>query len=134
MIKFFLLLVITLQIPLAQSLTDYVNPFIGTSKDGNTFPGAVVPWGMVSVSPHNSPGSPSGYIFGEKYFYGFGHTHLSGTGCADLGSIILTVSDTNSNFTPDSYKTTYLNEEASPGYYSLILDKLNLKMEATAAA
>ncbi|MGE5795870.1 MAG: glycoside hydrolase family 92 protein, partial [Ignavibacteria bacterium] len=74
----------------SEKLTAFVNPFIGTSNYGNTFPGAVVPWGMVSVSPHNSPGSPSGYIHGEKYFYGFGHTHLSGTGCADLGSIILT--------------------------------------------
>jgi putative alpha-1,2-mannosidase len=64
---------------------DYVNPFIGSMNSGNTFPGAVVPWGMVSVSPHNSPGSPPGYVNEKEYFYGFGHNHLSGTGCADLG-------------------------------------------------
>jgi putative alpha-1,2-mannosidase len=36
-----------------KSPVDYVNTFIGTSNAGNTFPGAVLPWGMVSVSPHN---------------------------------------------------------------------------------
>lgn len=135
MLKTFLVILTFSLIGFSQTnIVKYVNPFIGTSNGGNTFPGAVVPWGMVSVSPHNSPGSPSGYIHGEKYFYGFGHTHLSGTGCADLGSIILTAADTNSNFTPESYKTTYLNEKASPGYYSLFLNKLNLKAEATASA
>src|SRR5690554_1059200 len=133
MIKFFLLLVITLQIPLAQSLTDYVNPFIGTSKDGNTFPGAVVPWGMVSVSPHNSPGSPSGYIYGEKFFYGFGHNHLSGTGCSDLGSVILTITKDDSSFNPDLYKNIYTNESSEPGYYSLTLPEYDIKAEVTAS-
>lgn len=118
----------------SEKLTAFVNPFIGTSNYGNTFPGAVVPWGMVSVSPHNSPGSPSGYIHGEKYFYGFGHTHLSGTGCADLGSIILTAVKTFDPNSPDEYKTTYKNETAEPGYYSLYLDQLNIKAEAAASA
>lgn len=117
-----------------EKLIDYVNPFIGTSNYGYTFPGAVVPWGMVSVSPHNAPGSPSGYVSGEKYFYGFGHTHLSGTGCADLGSIILTAAENFNFVSPDDYKTTYKNESAGPGYYSLFLDQLKLKAEATATA
>jgi putative alpha-1,2-mannosidase len=84
----FLFIIINMSVlishPHTKELISYVNPFIGTSNGGNTFPGAVVPWGMVSVSPHNSPGAPSGYISGGQYFYGFGHTHLSGTGCADL--------------------------------------------------
>ena len=118
----------------SEKLTDFVNPFIGTSNYGNTFPGAIVPWGMVSVSPHNSPGSPSGYIHGEKYFYGFGHTHLSGTGCADLGSIILSAVKTFDLSSPDEYKTTCKNETAEPGYYSLYMDQLNIKAEAAASA
>ena len=32
-------------------LTDLVNPFIGTENEGNTFPGAAVPFGMVQFSP-----------------------------------------------------------------------------------
>lgn len=114
------------------SVTQYVNPFIGTAGDGNTFPGAVVPWGMVSVSPHTSPHSPSGYIHGEKYFYGFGQVHLSGTGCSDLGSIIVTASRRIIYIEPEQYKTFYSNELASPGYYSLVLDELHLQVEATA--
>ena len=113
-------------------LTDYVNPFLGTANGGNTFPGAVSPWGMVSVSPHNSPGSPSGYIYSEKYFYGFGHTHLSGTGCSDLGSIIITAVKNDTGFNPQSYKTTYSGEYAEPGFYSLFLDEIKLKAQVTA--
>ena len=53
-----LLLVCFLQPVLTgQKLTDYVNPFIGTTNFGATNPGAVVPQGMVSVVPFNVSGS-----------------------------------------------------------------------------
>ena len=32
-------------------LVDYVDPFVGTSATGHTFPGACVPFGMVQASP-----------------------------------------------------------------------------------
>merc|ERR1719326_1024341 len=32
-------------------LIAHVNPFIGTSNHGHTFPGATTPWGMVQVTP-----------------------------------------------------------------------------------
>jgi predicted alpha-1,2-mannosidase len=115
-----------------ESLTEFVNPFIGTQNSGNTFPGAVLPWGMVSVSPHTS-NSPSGYIHGNEFFYGFGHNHLSGTGCADLGSIIVTASQNDPSDDPEKYKLEYSDEAAEPGFYSLRLDKLNLKIEVTAS-
>ena len=31
------------------SLTNYVNPFIGTGGHGHTYPGATVPFGMLQV-------------------------------------------------------------------------------------
>lgn len=128
------LALITLLSPFAgafgQVLTDYVDPFIGTSGGGNTFPGSVVPWGMVSVSPHNALGSPSGYIFGEQYFYGLGHTHLSGTGCSDYGSILLTVADGRPR-SPGSSRSPYKNETASPGFYSVELETPAVRMEAS---
>ncbi len=134
MLKFFTFLFLSISLTQSQTkIVQYVNPFIGTANGGNTFPGAVVPWGMISISPHNSPGSPSGYVYGEKKFYGFGHNHLSGTGCADLGSIIITVAKNNSAFTPESYKSHYSREAAEPGYYSLYLDEFKLKAEVTAA-
>lgn len=112
-------------------VTKYVNPFIGTINGGNTFPGAVLPWGMVSVSPHNSPGASSGYIHGAKYFYGFGHTHLSGTGCSDFGSVIVNVSRGEANIKEGENKSEYSTEIAEPGYYALYLNKYKLKAESS---
>ncbi|HAB52436.1 MAG TPA: alpha-mannosidase, partial [Ignavibacteriales bacterium] len=114
------------------SLTTFVNPFIGTANGGNTFPGAVVPWGMVSVSPHNSLIAPSGYLYGARDFYGFGMVHLSGTGCAELGSVLITITDDGSPIKPEDYKNNFSSEEATPGYYSLILDDQKVKIEAAA--
>src|SRR6476620_8356401 len=66
--------------------TGYVNPFIGTGGHGHTFPGAVLPHGMVQLSPDtreaNWDGS-SGYHYSDDTIYGFSHTHLSGTGIPD---------------------------------------------------
>ncbi|KUK56300.1 MAG: alpha-1,2-mannosidase [Marinimicrobia bacterium 46_47] len=111
---------------------DFVNPFIGTAGGGNTFPGAVVPWGMVSVSPHTHLHAPSGYIHGEPWFYGFGHVHLSGTGCSDLGSIIVTATRDLIIPDPEGYKCSYRSEEAKPGYYRIHLNEPAMDAEATA--
>ncbi len=116
-----------------EDVTRFVNPFIGTAGGGNTFPGAVVPWGMVSVSPHTSLDAPSGYIHGEKWFYGFGHTHLSGTGCADLGGVILVVDRDAVHPSPESYRCTYSEEKAAPGYYSVVLREPDVLAEVTAS-
>ena len=132
MIKSLLILLLIAQFASAQNIA-YVNPFIGTSNGGNAFPGAVIPWGMVSVSPHNSPGSPSGYRYSEKFFYGVGHTHLSGTGCADLGSLIVTVNTGDIKTVPDEYRQTYSDEKASSGYYSVHLDSARVTLECTAS-
>lgn len=134
-VEYLILLLIFTNCLLAQSskkYSEYVNPFIGTSNGGNTFPGAVVPWGMVSVSPHNSHGAPSGYIFGEKYFSGFGHTHLSGTGCADLGGIIITAIDQKDSLGFNDYKSTYKNEISLVGYYSLFIEDAKVTAEVSA--
>ncbi|MEW6511177.1 MAG: GH92 family glycosyl hydrolase [Bacteroidota bacterium] len=116
----------------AQDPTEFVDPFIGTSGGGNTYPGAVLPWGMVSVSPHNAPGAPSGYRFGEKSCTGFGHVHLSGTGCADLGSIIVTASRGVVRVDPPSRTCTILEERSHPGYYGAKLVEAAVRVEATA--
>jgi len=71
--------------------TRYVNPFIGTGGHGHTFPGAVMPFGMVQLSPDtrtdNWDGS-SGYHYSDDIIYGFSHTHLSGTGIPDYCDIL----------------------------------------------
>jgi predicted alpha-1,2-mannosidase len=115
-----------------QETVDFVNPFIGTANAGNTFPGAVRPWGMVSVSPHNDLAAPSGYTHGKPWFFGIGMVHLSGTGCADLGSIIITATEKESAIMPEQYKCTFADEMASPGYWETTLVEPSLRLEATA--
>src|SRR5437870_13748045 len=44
---------------LVTSPAAYVNPLIGTSAQGNVFPGAVLPHGMIGWSPVASRGTPT---------------------------------------------------------------------------
>ncbi len=113
-------------------LTDWVNPFVGTANGGNTFPGALVPWGMVSVSPHNAPQAPSGYIYGEPALYGFGHVHLSGMGCPDLGSVLLMPTTGKIQASLEQWRSAYDSEAAAPGYYSVHLKTYDIQAEMTA--
>ena len=141
MLKSYIIIIIVLlsQLPIlsqiteSKNLTSFVNPVIGTSNYGHTFPGAVVPWGMVSVSPHNSLNAVTGYLYGEKDFYGFGMVHLSGVGCPELGSILITITDNDSAVTPEDYKCSYSNEVAVPGFYSAMLNDQNVSVEVTAS-
>ncbi|MCC6396916.1 MAG: GH92 family glycosyl hydrolase [Bacteroidetes bacterium] len=113
--------------------SQYVNPFVGTTSGGNTFPGAVRPWGMVSVSPHTDLFTPSGYTYGESWFYGMGHVHLSGTGCADLGSVLVTAARGQVRTSPEMYRTPMEDEHAEPGFYAARLPGLHLRVSATAS-
>ncbi|MDA3780703.1 MAG: hypothetical protein PF487_10865, partial [Bacteroidales bacterium] len=84
--------------------TQYVNPFIGTSKMGHVFPGATAPFGMVQLSPQTNfevmfkeDGSYisksyeycAGYQYRDSTIIGFSHTNLSGTGHSDLGDFLI---------------------------------------------
>jgi len=56
-----------------RDLTRYVNPFIGTGGHGHTFPGAIVPFGMVQPSPDTRLtgwDSCSGYHYSDSIIYG----------------------------------------------------------------
>ena len=65
------------QEPKADFVTDaaqYVDPFIGTSGHGHTFPGATVPFGMVQFSPDtrmNDWDGCSGYHTSDNTILGF---------------------------------------------------------------
>ena len=54
----------------------YVNPFIGTGGHGHTFPGAVVPHGMIQPSPDtriDGWDACSGYYYADSTINGFSH-------------------------------------------------------------
>lgn len=126
-----------------KDLTQFVNPFIGTGGDGNTYPGAQVPFGMVQLSPDTrSEGMRScgGYKYTDSSIIGFSHTHLNGVGEPEFLDILFipTVGKLNLNpgteQNPDSgYRSrfSHTNEVANPGYYSVILDDYNTKAELT---
>ena len=63
---------------------EYVNPFIGTDKEGNAFPGACLPFGMVQLSPDNGSQGVKAYNYARSTILGFSHTQLSGTGDGTL--------------------------------------------------
>jgi predicted alpha-1,2-mannosidase len=119
------------------SNSDYctlVNPFIGTTGGGNTFPGAASPFGMVSVSPHTNNHGPSGFLYERPYIIGFGHVHLSGTGCESLGSVILMPTTGKLSLEQLHNQSEYDQQEAKAGYYKVNLKKYSLLVETTAAA
>lgn len=121
----------------------YVNPFIGTGGHGHTFPGAVVPHGMIQPSPDtriDGWDACSGYYYADSTINGFSHTHISGTGCCDYGDVLLmpTVGKQQYKTTdPESQRLAYAssfshqNETAEPGYYSVFLDTYQVKAELT---
>ncbi len=98
--------------------TDLVNPFIGSDEEGNTFPGATVPFGMVQLSPDT--GHSTGYDWDQDRIRGFSATHLSGAGCAAGGDLPVLPTTGAITSTDDArYAAGYAhgNETASPGYY-----------------
>lgn len=129
-------------IPSVAQFTQYVNPFIGTGGHGHTFPGAVTPFGMVALSPDTridgSWDGCSGYHYDDSLIYGFSHTHLSGTGCSDLGDVAFLPMFGNSPnifaYMQDTFRVefSHKNEEAKAGYYRVQMDN-GIKVELTAS-
>ena len=131
-----LLLTLTLSLSAQKDYTRYADPMVGTGGHGHTFPGAVLPFGMVQLSPDTRLGGwdgCSGYHYSDSMIYGFSHTHLSGTGCLDYGDILLMPTIGNIELKHKAYRSSFShkNEKATPGYYSVILDKSHIKAELT---
>jgi predicted alpha-1,2-mannosidase len=119
-----------------ERLITYVNPFTGTDEDGHTFPGALVPFGMVQLSPDNGEHDYnwcSGYYYQSKNISGFSHTHYSGTGAEDLCDVSLfPMVDREASPVMVKSEFSHQDEKASPGYYSVLLKSFQIKAELTA--
>ena len=133
--KFLLLLFLLFSKLLTQNnFTKFVNPFIGTDGHGHTFPGATTPFGMVQLSPDTRTegwDACSGYHYSDSSIIGFSQTHLSGTGIADYGDILVTpfVEKNKRGF---KHSFSHKNENASPGFYSVLLSDENIFVELSA--
>ena len=120
-----------------KNFTQYVDPLIGTGGHGHTYPGAVLPHGMVQLSPDtrlDGWDGCGGYHYSDNFIYGFTHTHLSGTGVSDYGDILLMPMSGDPSADNKIYgsKFSHTNEKAAPGFYSVKLDDENILAELTA--
>ncbi|MGN6417816.1 MAG: GH92 family glycosyl hydrolase [Pseudobacter sp.] len=119
----------------AQDYARYVNPFIGNADNGHTFPGACAPFGMIQASPESGNGSwryCSGFNADDSTINGFAQNHLNGTGCPDLGDILLfpfSEENRNPGFISLIDKRS---QEASPGYYKVNMTGAGVRAEVTA--
>lgn len=118
--------------------TKYVNPFVGNADNGHTFPGACRPFGMIQTSPVTGGVGwryCSEYVYSDSIIWGFTQDHLNGTGCMDLGDILVMPSTGKRIRQWDAYRSRYAkNQEfATPGYYSVYLTDAKVKAELTAA-
>ena len=155
---------------------DAVQPIIGTDGYGRTFPGATLPFGLVQLSPDTAgPAQPqwwrkgrnvivypwehcAGYFYPDNVIRGFSHTHLSGTGCPELGDVLLMPnvgpvrwnvggpgwqhdaqdqqigSDSGWVARASGYasKFSHQHETVRTGYYSVLLDDSGIVAELTA--
>ena len=120
-------------------------PLVGTADHGHAYPGAIVPFGMVQLSPDTERDlweTASGYEYSDTSIMGFTLTHLTGTGIPDLGDFLFMpqigepklVAGTKEN--PDAgYRARYSHdqESAAAGYYRVKLLNNNVTVELTAA-
>lgn len=132
-----------------------VNPFIGTSGMGHTFPGACAPFGAVQLSPdtdtipHNVDGNYqadvytycAGYQYDDPTIVGFSHTHLSGTGHSDLGDLLIMPQTGALQLNPGTredpdggyrQRFSHDSEQARPGYYEVTLADNGVRAQLTA--
>ena len=125
-----------------------VDPFIGTGGEGHTFPGAVVPFGMIQLSPDTQLksrkegyGWAAGYRHDDTTIFGFSHTHFSGTGHSDLGDFLVMPIAGEVKLDPGSIdqpgsgyfsRFSHADEKAEPGYYAVSLSDYGIRAELTA--
>lgn len=116
-----------------RNLLNYVDPFIGTDFHGHTYPGPVMPHGMIQVGPDtklNGWDASSGYHYGDSIIYGFSHTHLSGTGIGDMGDfLLLPFTGEVKNKPIATFKKS--EEQAKVGYYAVKFDNFKVRAELT---
>ncbi|GAB6122952.1 GH92 family glycosyl hydrolase [Dysgonomonas termitidis] len=125
-------------------LTNYVNPFIGTTTlwdsidlgytptrrawGAEAYPGASVPNSMVQVTPVTMWRSGSGYQYEDSVIHAFTHTSKGHWNLCYVPFI-----GVRGEISPKNYASSYShkNESASPGYYQVYLEKYDINAEVT---
>ncbi|GAA3833049.1 GH92 family glycosyl hydrolase [Streptomyces coacervatus] len=119
----------------AERPSSLVDPLIGSTNGGNTYPGATLPYGMIAWSPtsttgdQTSTGAANGYEYNATRIRGLSLTHVNGAGCnpGAAGDIPIMpfVGDVTSSPSADTKDAVYAanfshaDEKATPGRYTL---------------
>jgi len=121
-----------------QDLAQYVRPLCGTAADGDLYPGATAPFGMIQWSPDTGSGQHcGGYAYEDSTISGFSLDHLSGAGCTYGGNFGFMPVLNAPTASPGTVRTEFLTafshdtEKAVPGYYAATLAN-GIKVELTA--
>ena len=129
----------------ASSLTDYVEPRIGTAhcRSFHFAPGSM-PFGMAKPGPStngslgNADGwQATGYDYRDKSIEGFVCTHefqVGGITVAPSTGLLLTTPGNPDGTGPRGYRSGYTHddEEATAGYYRVMLNDYDINAEVTA--
>lgn len=115
-----------------------VNVFHGTKEaasdfghgggGGMTFPGAVLPFGMMQWSPDTVEDAGGGYRWEDDRLRGFSMTHISGPGCTGAQDFPVMPFSGRIGRSPATHGMDYVqtykhaNEQASPGSYAVTMD------------
>lgn len=106
---------------------DAVNPFIGAAADGNTFPAATLPFGMLQWGPDTRP--DGWYHYDDKSIRGFSLTHISGAGCPIYADVPILPG------AGQPLPLDHAREQAHPGYYAIgFPDGMRVELTSTARA
>lgn len=118
----------------ADDLCGYVDPFVGCADNGHCFAAAAYPMGMVQAGPDTGNtwwDYCSGYRFADTNIIGFSQTHLSGTGCGDLGDVrVMPVKGGLGGLGSLGGLACAKSEDvAEPGYYAVTLKDAAVMVE-----
>ncbi|CAM0139549.1 unnamed protein product [Umbelopsis sp. WA50703] len=114
--------------------TIFVNPLIGTSGAGHVFPGATLPFGIAKPGPDMTGNDNQAGYNPDGLIKGFSQLHSDGTGGNPSYGNIVVQPMTGTDWAIYDYRSKRIenSEKASPGYFSIGLDRFNTTVEMTA--
>ena len=135
----------------ANDAASWIHPVIGASTsvklgEGKTFPGPVVPFGMVQLGPDTKTGGDNapGYSYEHTTIEGFSLTRMSGVGWyGDFGNLLtmpttgpIKLASGREEHVGEGWRSPFTHdvEVIEAGYYAVTLEKYDIRVELTAAA
>ena len=109
-----------------------IDPYIGSDGGGNTFPGALIPFGILKAGPDMGDNDGNAGWLPGKPINGFSQTHISGSGGgAKYGNVL--IQPTVGAVLPEDHGSAGVNERAAAGYYAVTLNRYHIGVGIAAA-